>query len=260
MLHLREKSPEGQVSLGLRLFVIGDLSVWASFYLALLLPKDRQLRSIKKHKLKEKRNLKALQERIVQDGDVLSSQVLKVDSFLNHQVDPVLVTEIGQEFARIFADQKITKVLTIEASGIHFAFATAFALGVPFIYAKKKKAVTQTEDLYTASVHSFTKQETYQISISKRYLNAEDRVLIVDDFLATGAALLGLKEIVDESGAHLVGLGAVIEKSFQEGRAKLEEAGVRIHSLARIQAMSPEGIHFIEETNLIQKESYSNVK
>ncbi|MGD8192239.1 xanthine phosphoribosyltransferase [Brevibacillus ginsengisoli] len=204
--------------------------------------------------------MKALQERIVQDGQVLSSQVLKVDSFLNHQVDPMLVTEIGQEFARIFADERITKVLTIEASGIHFAFATAFALGVPFIYAKKKKAVTQTEDVYSAPVYSFTKQETYQISVSKRYLNAQDRVLVVDDFLATGAALIGLKEIIQESGAHLVGIGAVIEKSFQEGRAKLEEAGVRIHSLARIQSMSPEGIQFIEETNLRTKESYTNAK
>ncbi|MGC5325945.1 xanthine phosphoribosyltransferase [Brevibacillus sp. SYSU BS000544] len=205
--------------------------------------------------------MKELQDRIIQDGNVLSSHVLKVDSFLNHQVDPMLVSKIGKEFASVFANEKITKVITIESSGIHFAFATALALEVPFIYAKKKKAVTLTEDVYSSSVHSFTRQETYQISVSKRYLNAEDRVLIIDDFLATGAALIGLKEIVEASGATLVGVGTVIEKSFQEGRALLEEAGVRIYSLARIESMSPTHIQFIEEEqNVMKKERLENVK
>jgi xanthine phosphoribosyltransferase len=190
--------------------------------------------------------LKELQERIIQDGKVLSSHVLKVDSFLNHQVDPVLTMRIGQALADLFRAERVTKVLTIEASGIHFAMATAYALQVPFIYAKKKKAVTLTEEVYSVPVHSFTRQETYQISVSKQYLSAEDRVLIIDDFLATGAALLGLTQIVAEAGAHLIGVGAVIEKSFQEGRGLLEQAGVRVESLARIASMSPGEVHFIE--------------
>ncbi|KQL45727.1 xanthine phosphoribosyltransferase [Brevibacillus choshinensis] len=190
--------------------------------------------------------MKELQERIIRDGKVLSASVLKVDAFLNHQVDPQLTMKIGERFAELFRDQNVTKVVTIEASGIHFALAASFALGVPFIYAKKKKAVTLTEEVYSAPVHSFTRQETYQISVSKQYLQAEDRVLIVDDFLATGAALVGLTQIIKDAGAHLVGIGAVIEKSFQEGRGLLEKEGIRIESLARIQSMSPGEIHFIE--------------
>lgn len=190
--------------------------------------------------------MKELQERIIRDGKVLSASVLKVDAFLNHQVDPQLTMNIGKRFAELFADEKVTKVVTIEASGIHFALATSFALGVPFIYAKKKKAVTLTEEVYSAPVHSFTRQETYQISVSKQYLQAEDRVLIVDDFLATGAALVGLTQIIKDAGAHLVGVGAVIEKSFQEGRGLLEKEGIRIESLARIESMSPDHIQFIE--------------
>jgi xanthine phosphoribosyltransferase len=191
--------------------------------------------------------MKLLQDRIRQDGEALSGTVLKVDSFLNHQVDAMLTMEIGREFAAVFGAQGVTKVLTIEASGIHFALATAAALGVPFVYAKKKKAITLTEDLYTVPVHSFTRGETFNVSVSKRYLSADDRVLIVDDFLATGDALLGLQEIVKQSGAHLVGIGAVIEKSFQDGRSKLEATGARIHSLARIKSMSPGQIEFVEE-------------
>ncbi len=191
--------------------------------------------------------MRRLQEQILRDGQALSNTVLKVDKFLNHQVDPELTMEIGREFALRFQGEPITKVLTIEASGIHFALATSVALGVPFIYAKKKKAVTLTEDLYTAEVFSFTRQETFQVSVSKRYLSEQDRVLIVDDFLATGDALLGLINIVGQSGAQLVGVGAVIEKSFQDGRGKLEAAGVRVHSLARIASMSPAHIDFIEE-------------
>ena len=190
--------------------------------------------------------MKELQERILRDGKVLSASVLKVDSFLNHQVDPQLTMRIGQRFADLFAGEPITKVITVEASGIHFAMAAAYALGVPFVYAKKKKAVTQADEVYQASVHSFTRQETYQISVSRQYLNADDRVLIVDDFLATGAALLGLANIVKEAGAHLVGVGAVIEKSFQEGRSLLEREGIRVESLARIQSMSADHIQFLQ--------------
>ncbi|UUZ86227.1 xanthine phosphoribosyltransferase [Paenibacillus sp. P26] len=152
--------------------------------------------------------MKLLQDRIREEGLILSDTVLKVDSFLNHQVDTYLALEIGREFARIFGHKTITKVLTIEASGIQFAMATAIALGVPFIYAKKKKAVTLSEQVYSAPVHSFTRQETYQVSISRKYLSPSDQVLIVDDFLATGAALVGLVDIVKEAGAELMGVGS----------------------------------------------------
>lgn len=191
--------------------------------------------------------MKILQERIRQEGLILSDTVLKVDSFLNHQVDTQLTLEIGREFGRIFGHKPITKVLTIEASGIQFAMATAIALNVPFIYAKKKKAVTLSENVYSAPVHSFTRQETYQVSISQKYLGPSDKVLIVDDFLATGAALAGLVEIVKEAGAELLGVGCVIEKSFQEGRGLLESKGVQVHSLARIASMSPGEVHFVED-------------
>ncbi|WP_379138905.1 xanthine phosphoribosyltransferase [Paenibacillus sp. sgz500958] len=191
--------------------------------------------------------MEELKQRIRQEGLILSDTVLKVDSFLNHQVDTELALAIGQEFKGIFAHRHITKVLTIEASGIQFAMAVAIALGVPFIYAKKKKVLTLAEEVYSAPVHSFTRDEHYQISVSRKYLGAEDHVLIVDDFLATGAALVGLVDIVKESGATLAGVGCVIEKSFQEGRGLLEKKGVEVHTLARIASMSPGEVHFIEE-------------
>ncbi|RXZ84873.1 xanthine phosphoribosyltransferase [Paenibacillaceae bacterium] len=193
--------------------------------------------------------MKVLEERIRQEGAILSDTVLKVDSFLNHQVDTALALEIGREFARLFADQTITKVLTIEASGIQFAMAAGIALNVPFVYAKKKKAVTLSDRVYSAPVHSFTRQETYQVSIDQRYLGPSDKVLIVDDFLATGAALIGLVDIVRESGAELIGIGCVIEKSFQEGRNLVEAKGVHVQSLARIASMKPGEIHFIPESS-----------
>jgi xanthine phosphoribosyltransferase len=196
--------------------------------------------------------MKVLEERIRQEGLILSDTVLKVDSFLNHQVDTELALQIGQEFKEIFGHQHITKVLTVEASGIQFAMAAGIALGVPFIYAKKRKAVTLSEAVYSAPVHSFTRQEDYQISISQKYLGPHDKVLIVDDFLATGAALVGLVDIVQEAGAELLGVGCVIEKSFQEGRSLLEKRGVPVHSLARISSMAPGEIHFIDNNHSIE--------
>nr|WP_269847406.1 xanthine phosphoribosyltransferase [Paenibacillus sonchi] len=190
-------------------------------------------------------SVKVLEERIREEGLILSDTVLKVDSFLNHQVDTQLALQIGEEFGRIFGHLPVTKVLTVEASGIQFAMAAGIALGVPFIYAKKKKAVTQSEGVYSAPVHSFTRQEDYRVSISRKYLGPGDKVLIVDDFLATGAALVGLADIVNESGAELLGVGCVIEKSFQEGRSLLEDRGIAVHALARISSMSPGEIHFI---------------
>ncbi|OMD35027.1 xanthine phosphoribosyltransferase [Paenibacillus odorifer] len=197
--------------------------------------------------------MKVLQERIRQEGLILSDTVLKVDSFLNHQVDTELALQIGQEFKKLFGHQPITKVITIEASGIQFAMATAIALGVPFIYAKKKKAVTLSEAVYSAPVHSFTRQEDYLVSVSQKYLGPDDKVLIVDDFLATGAALVGLVDIVKEAGAELLGVGCVIEKSFQEGRSLLEKRGIEVHALARIASMSPGEIHFINNESSLEK-------
>lgn len=197
--------------------------------------------------------MKVLQERIRQEGLILSDTVLKVDSFLNHQVDTELALQIGQEFKKLFGHQPITKVITIEASGIQFAMATAIALGVPFVYAKKKKAVTLSEAVYSAPVHSFTRQEDYLVSVSQKYLGPNDKVLIVDDFLATGAALVGLVDIVKEAGAELLGVGCVIEKSFQEGRSLLENRGIEVHALARIASMSPGEIHFIDNESSLEK-------
>ncbi|WP_150269968.1 xanthine phosphoribosyltransferase [Paenibacillus tepidiphilus] len=191
--------------------------------------------------------MKVLEDRIREEGQILSETVLKVDSFLNHQVDTALALQIGREFKDIFGQERVTKILTVEASGIQFAMAAGIAFGVPFVYAKKKKAVTQSEEVYSAPVHSFTRQEDYRISISQKYLGPEDKVLIVDDFLATGAALVGLTDIVEAAGAELVGVGCVIEKSFQEGRGLLEQRGIRVHSLARIAAMAPGEVHFIPE-------------
>ncbi|UQZ34039.1 xanthine phosphoribosyltransferase [Paenibacillus sp. PK3_47] len=190
--------------------------------------------------------MKVLEERIREEGLILSDTVLKVDSFLNHQVDTELALQIGQEFASIFRDLPVTKILTVEASGIQFAMAAGIALKVPFIYAKKKKAVTLSEAVYSAPVHSFTRREDYRISISQKYLGPEDKVLIIDDFLATGVALIGLADIVKESGAELLGVGCVIEKSFQKGRGLLEQRGIPVHSLARISSMSPGEVHFID--------------
>ncbi|MFE4712256.1 MULTISPECIES: xanthine phosphoribosyltransferase [unclassified Paenibacillus] len=198
--------------------------------------------------------MKVLEERIRQEGLILSDKVLKVDSFLNHQVDTELALAIGQEFKRIFGHLPITKILTVEASGIQFAMAAGIALGVPFIYAKKRKAVTLSEAVYSAPVHSFTRQEDYQISISQKYLGSADKVLVVDDFLATGAALVGLADIIEEAGAELLGVGCVIEKSFQEGRGLLEQRGINVHSLARISSMAPGEIHFIDNDSKVESQ------
>ncbi|WP_201008410.1 MULTISPECIES: xanthine phosphoribosyltransferase [Paenibacillus] len=199
--------------------------------------------------------MKRLKDRIREEGLILSDTVLKVDSFLNHQVDTELALEIGKELVARFADKTITKVLTIEASGIQFAMAAGIALKVPFVYAKKKKAVTQSEQVYSASVHSFTKQETYQVTVSKNYLGPGDKVLIVDDFLATGAALVGLVQIVRESGAELAGVSCVIEKGFQEGRGLLEQMNVSVESLATISRMAPGEIDFEESAKELVKET-----
>ncbi|WP_286232017.1 xanthine phosphoribosyltransferase [Neobacillus mesonae] len=191
--------------------------------------------------------MELLKERIKQDGQALSKHVLKVDSFLNHQIDPELMQEIGKEFANRFSNESITKIVTIESSGIAPAVMAGLYLNVPVVFARKRKSLTLSEGLLTASVHSFTKNETNEISISKKYVNEEDNVLIIDDFLANGQAALGLVEIVKKSGAHVAGIGIVIEKSFQDGAEKLKELGIRVESLAKIAALSNGEVIFKHE-------------
>lgn len=178
--------------------------------------------------------MKKLEERILQDGNVLGENILKVDSFLTHQVDFSLMKEIGQVFAEHFRDAGITKVVTIEASGIVPAVYTAEALGVPMIFAKKSKNITMTEGILTAEVYSFTKQVTSTVSIASKFLESSDKVLVVDDFLANGQAAKGLIKIIEEAGAEVAAVGIVIEKSFQDGRSLLEAQGQTVLSLAGI--------------------------
>ncbi|MFK9093710.1 xanthine phosphoribosyltransferase [Bacillus salipaludis] len=188
-----------------------------------------------------------LEERIKRDGKVLSENVLKVDSFLNHQIDPVLMLEIGKEFAERFAKEGITKIVTIESSGIAPAVMAGYYLNVPVVFARKRKSLTLNEDLLTSSVHSFTKNETNEISISKKYITEMDRVVIIDDFLANGQAARGLVEIVQQTGAEIAGIGIVIEKSFQPGAEELKELGFRVESLARIASLKNGEVTFINE-------------
>jgi xanthine phosphoribosyltransferase len=191
--------------------------------------------------------MRLLEEKIKNDGKILSDQVLKVDSFLNHQIDPQLMLEIGKEFARIFEAEGITKIVTIESSGIAPSVMAGLQMNVPVIFARKRKSLTLVDELLSATVHSFTKNETNEISISKKYVNEKDRVLIIDDFLANGEAALGLVDIVQQSGAKVVGIGIVIEKSFQPGAQRLKELGLRVESLARIASLSNGEVTYINE-------------
>ncbi|HEW1012866.1 TPA: xanthine phosphoribosyltransferase [Streptococcus pneumoniae] len=182
--------------------------------------------------------MKLLEERILKDGHILGDNILKVDSFLTHQVDFSLMQEIGKVFAEKFAATGITKVVTIEASGIASGIApavfTAEALNVPMIFAKKAKNITMNEGILTAQVYSFTKQVTSTVSIAGKFLSPEDKVLIIDDFLANGQAAKGLIQIIEQAGATVQAIGIVIEKSFQDGRDLLEKAGYPVLSLARL--------------------------
>ena len=190
--------------------------------------------------------MKKLEERILRDGQVLGKNILKVDSFLTHQVDFSLMKEIGQVFAEEVKDTGITKVVTIEASGIAPAVYVSEALKVPMIFAKKAKNITMTEGILTAKVYSFTKQMTSTVSIARKFLNSDDKVLIIDDFLANGQAAKGLITIIEQAGAQVEAVGIVIEKSFQDGRQLLETAGYRVLSLARIAGFEKGKVVFTE--------------
>jgi len=194
----------------------------------------------------EENKVEALHQKIREEGIVLSDQVLKVDAFLNHQIDPALMQLIGDEFARLFADAGVTKIVTIEASGIAPAVMTGLKLGVPVIFARKHQSLTLTENLLTASVYSFTKQTENTVAISPRHLNSSDRVLVIDDFLANGKASQALISIIKQAGATVAGLGIVIEKSFQGGRAELDSQGYRVESLARVKSLEGGVVTFIE--------------
>ena len=189
--------------------------------------------------------MRLLEERIVKDGEVKDGGVLKVGAFLNQQMDIALFEEMAREFRRLFDGCGVNKILTIEASGIGIACMTAQAFGCPALFAKKGRTSNLSGDVYTAQVESFTHGGVSEIMVSKDYLGPGDRVLIVDDFLANGAALKGLIKIVRDSGAALVGAGIAIEKAFQPGGDLIRASGVRVESLARIKSMSPEdGIEF----------------
>ena len=181
-----------------------------------------------------------LEERIKKDGIVKPGNVLKVDSFLNHQMDIALLDEIGREFKRRFAGETITKVLTIESSGIAIAFPVAREFGVPLVFAKKSKSVNIEGDVYVAEVESFTHKKTNQVIVAKKFLSSEDRVLIIDDFLANGCALQGLISIVDSADAEVVGCGIAVEKGFQEGGQRIRNLGYRLESLAIVESMDAE--------------------
>ena len=181
-----------------------------------------------------------LEARIVKDGIVKPGNVLKVDSFLNHQMDTVLLDEMGKEFVRRFQGKTITKVLTIETSGIAVAYPVARILGVPLVFAKKSKSINLDGDVYTAEVESFTHKKTNRVIVSKKYLSPDDHVLIIDDFLANGCALQGLISIVESADATVEGLGIAIEKGFQEGGYRMRNLGYHLESLAIVESMDAE--------------------
>ncbi|HJE27520.1 MULTISPECIES: xanthine phosphoribosyltransferase [Limosilactobacillus] len=191
--------------------------------------------------------MRELEEKIKEYGTVLPGNVLKVDAFLNHQVDPELMLHVGQEFARLFADAGVTKVWTVESSGIAPAVMTGLAMKVPVIFARKHKSLTLNQNMYVADVYSYTKKTTNRISISKKYVSQDDKVLMIDDFLANGQAVEGMLEIADQAGVQVAGAGIVIEKSFQPGAKELKDRGIRLESLARIKSLADNQIEFMPD-------------
>jgi xanthine phosphoribosyltransferase len=189
--------------------------------------------------------MKLLQKKILTEGKVLSENVLKVDSFLNHQVDPKLMEEIGKEFADRFNQTPVTKILTLESSGIAPAVMAGLYMSVPVIFARKRKSLTLTDNLLSTKVYSFTKNEYNEVSVSGSFLQKNDQVLILDDFLANGQAALGLIDLAKQAGATVAGIGIVIEKSFQDGGDQLREMGFKVESLARIKSLKNKQVEFL---------------
>ncbi|MGG2201163.1 MULTISPECIES: xanthine phosphoribosyltransferase [Paenibacillus] len=188
--------------------------------------------------------MELLKQKIREVGIVLSDEVIKLDAILNHAVDPVLTTAMGKEFARLFREEQVSKVLTIESSGIPIAFAAAQELNVPLVFARRKKTLNTDTETYCERVPSFTKGFVTDIMVSKEFLNENDRVLLIDDFIANGDAARGLIRIIRRSGATLVGVGIAVEKSFQAGGRTIRESGVRVDSLVRIASLADGKIEF----------------
>lgn len=191
--------------------------------------------------------MRELEERILRDGQALSKNVLKVDSFLNHQVDYVLMDKMGEDFAKHFKDAGITKVFTIESSGIAPAYATARVLQVPMVILKKQTSKILNEDVYQTKITSFTKGTSYELTLYKKYAQPGDKVLLIDDFLANGEAATGSCKLLEMAGVEVAGIGIVIEKAFQRGRKRLKEAGYDVYSLARVSKLDKGCIEFIPE-------------
>lgn len=192
--------------------------------------------------------MKLLEDRILKNGHIGADNVLKVDSFLNHQIDVNFVCELGKEFYRLFKDENITKILTIEASGIGIACLAAQYFGVPVVFAKKTKTINIYSDTYNATVHSYTHKKDYDIVVSKEFLSKEDNVLIIDDFLAKGSALTALLMLIEKAGAKTAGAGIVIEKAYQGGGNLVRDMGIRVESLAKIKSISKkDGIVFCKQ-------------
>ncbi len=191
--------------------------------------------------------MELLKERIMEEGIVLNNRVLKVDSFLNHQIDPKLFVAIGKEIAARFKDKGIQRIVTIEASGIAVALQVAIEMDVPLVFARKKKSILMTDDVYHSLVYSYTKEENYDVTISKKFLPQGEKVLIIDDFLASGEAAMGLVKLVESAGDSVEGIAIVIEKSFQPGRERLERAGYDVQSLVRIAKFEDDHCVFIDD-------------
>ncbi len=188
--------------------------------------------------------MKALEEKILREGIVLDGHILKVGSFLNQQLDTAFLSEMGKEIKRIYADASVTKILTIEASGIAVAVAAGIEMNLPVVFAKKNKSSNVQGEVYFSTVHSYTHNTDYDIVVAKDYINSDDKIVIVDDFLANGKALEGLIDLINQAGAELVGCSCAIEKGFQGGGDSLRAKGVRVESLAVVEQMSDEGITF----------------
>lgn len=185
--------------------------------------------------------MKLLEDRIIKDGKVFPGNVLKVDSFLNHQVDVELLNEIGKEFYRLFGDCGVNKIFTIEASGIGIACIVAQYFKVPVVFAKKSLGKNIAADVYSTKVTSYTHGKVYDVIVSQEFLNKDDKILIIDDFLAKGCALNGLIDLIESAGAEIVGAGIVVEKAFQDGGELIRRKGIRVESLARVESMSDDG-------------------
>ena len=202
--------------------------------------------------------MKLLEERIRKDGTVKAGNVLKVDSFLNHQMDIDLFNEMGKEWARLFADRKITKILTVEASGIGIACVAAQHFHVPVVFAKKSQSVNIDGEVYSTKIESFTHKRVYDVIVSKKFLHPEDHILIIDDFLANGCALEGLIDIVNKAGASVEGVGIAVEKGFQKGGDLIRSKGIRVESLALVESMDDQtGEITVRSEELDKLDNYS---